>query len=356
MTSGGVASRRSRAVPVAADPGISALLDRAATLRNQRRPRPRAEGGWYQIRNADGSSGDTAEILLYDEIGGWWGITAQDFVDELRAVTASKIRLRINSPGGDVFDGLAIYQALLSHPARVEVQVDGLAASAASFVAQAGDEVSIGTSAMIMIHDAWGVSIGDARDMRETADLLDKISDSIAAVYAQRAGNGDTQAWRERMLAETWYTGAEAIDAGLADTVMDAGPRRKGDDDGECEDPMARKWDLSIFSRAPKAAGGVVEPIPYLVGERGPVAVHINTDINVDDMAAEVLAALRKSVADRNAEPSDEPPADSGTEPTPGTPTDPAPDDDPEADDAWAALTAGLTPTDSWASLTKGLL
>lgn len=312
-----------------ADTRISALIDRAATLRNnQRRPRPRVEGDWYQIRNADGSGGDTAEILLYDEIGGWWGITAQDFVDELRAVTASKIRLRINSPGGDVFDGLAIYQALLSHPAWVEVQVDGLAASAASFVAQAGDEVSIGTSAMIMIHDAWGVSIGDARDMRETADLLDKISDSIAAVYAQRAGNGDTEAWRERMLAETWYTGAEAIDAGLADTVMDAGPRRKGDDDGKCEDPMARKWDLSIFSRAPQSA------------HEGQLTATI-TPRDVADALHEVL--------DQRAAEVSEPPAD--TEPTPDTPTDPA----PEADDSWTALTAGLT-TDPWASLTKGLL
>jgi ATP-dependent protease ClpP protease subunit len=216
--------------------GLSALLAQAPDRRTRRPAAQRSDDGrWYAIRDADGGDAGVAEIFLYDEIDSWWGVSAQDMIDELKRVTAPRIRLRINSPGGDVFDGLAIYQAFLSHPATVDVQIDGWAASAASYVAQAGDTVAIGANAMIMIHDAWGGCIGNAADMHATGDLLDKISANIADIYAARA-DGDPADWRKAMLAETWYTGAEAVTAGLADEVLTAGKRRKPCADGTCDE------------------------------------------------------------------------------------------------------------------------
>ncbi|MGA5435471.1 head maturation protease, ClpP-related [Streptomyces cellulosae] len=186
-------------------------------LHQQVRPRnlrPRA-ASWYEIRNV---STDVATVNLYDEIG-LWGVTASSFIDDLHGVSAQRIDLHISSPGGDVFDGLAILNALRQHPATVNVVVEGLAASAASFIAMAGDTVHIAPQAMFMLHDASGVCFGNERDMREMADLLDKASDNIAAVYAQRAG-GTVEDWRAVMRAETWYTDQEAVDAGLADAIL----------------------------------------------------------------------------------------------------------------------------------------
>ncbi|MGA5116861.1 head maturation protease, ClpP-related [Streptomyces pseudogriseolus] len=175
-------------------------------------------GSWFAIKNI---TTDTASMAIYDEIGAW-GVTASDFVNELNSVAAKRINLSISSPGGDVFDGLAILNALRQHPATVEVTIDGLAASAASFIAMAGDTIRIAPQAMVMIHDASGVVIGNAEDMLDMADLLDKTSDNIAAVYAQRAG-GTVEDWRAAMKAETWYSDQEAVDAGLADEILSSG-------------------------------------------------------------------------------------------------------------------------------------
>lgn len=172
-------------------------------------------GRWYEIKNI---SADVAEVMIYDEIGAW-GITASSFTKDLDAVTAKELSIRISSPGGDVFDGLAILNALRAHPAKKTVTVDGLAASAASFIAMAGDHIVMSPQSMMMVHDAQGLAIGDARDMRSLADLLDKTSDNIASVYATRSGRPVAE-WREIMLAETWYTDQEAVDAGLADEVL----------------------------------------------------------------------------------------------------------------------------------------
>ena len=124
---------------------------------HNRGTRPRSEA-WYRIEN---KSDDAVEVLLYDEIGGWWGLTADDFAKDLAAVKAKQITLRINSPGGDVFDGLAIYNSLRLHPADVTCRVEGLAASAASFIAMAGDTIQVCRGSMMMIHDAMGFGIGN---------------------------------------------------------------------------------------------------------------------------------------------------------------------------------------------------
>ena len=156
-----------------------------------------------------------AEVHIYDEIG-YWGTSAKDFAQQLAELDVDRIQLRINSPGGNAWDGVAIMNTLRRHRARVEVTVDGIAASAASLIAMAGDHIVMNRSSQMMIHDTSGMAWGNAATMRETADLLDKLSDSYADAYAKRAGGTRAQ-WRDAMRAETWYTAEEAVLAGLAD-------------------------------------------------------------------------------------------------------------------------------------------
>lgn len=196
------------------------LSDRAARFR----PTNGAPGWSLRIVNA--ARGTRAKVYVYDVVGGW-DLTADDFVRQLHALDADGIDLHVNSPGGYVFDGVAIYSALKNHKASVTTYVDGLAASAASFIAMAGDEIVIEKPARMMIHDAQGIGLGNAADMREYADLLDETSDTIAAIYADRAGGKPTD-WRAAMLANngsgTWYTAHAAVDAGLADRVGNDSP------------------------------------------------------------------------------------------------------------------------------------
>lgn len=214
---------------------------------NHKRPQNVAPKTWYTIRNAaDGAS----EVYLYDEIG-MYGISASDFVAELRDVTSKSIALRINSPGGDVWDGLAILNALRSHEANVNVVVEGVAASAASFIAMAGDRVQMAPNSVLMIHDASGLCLGNAKDMQEMADLLERTSANIANIYAARSGR-DAAEHRAAMRAETWYTDQEAVDAGLADEVVGSGgedpapaPREEKGKDKKTE-AKAPSWDFSL--------------------------------------------------------------------------------------------------------------
>jgi ATP-dependent Clp endopeptidase proteolytic subunit ClpP len=189
---------------------------------------------WYRIEN---KASDAADVYIYDEIG-YWGITAQDFVRDLQDIKTSAITLHLNTPGGEVYDSIAIYNALLDHRAVVTVRIDALAASGGSIIAQAGDRRVAARNSTVMIHDAWGLSIGNAEEMRDMAERLDKISDNVASIYAERAG-GDVADWRDAMLAETWYDATEALDAGLVDEVDNR--------DGESAD---NSWDLSIFTYA----------------------------------------------------------------------------------------------------------
>ncbi|PVM90670.1 head maturation protease, ClpP-related [Caulobacter endophyticus] len=187
------------------------------------------------------TNGEEATVYLYDAIG-MWGIEAGDFVRDLKAVKASTIHLRINSPGGDVFDARAMKVALEQHPAKVIAHVDGLSASAASFLMMAADEVRIADGAFVMIHNAWGLAIGNAREMRETADLLDKVDGSIVNDYVAKTGKDAEQvgAW---MAAETWFTSAEAIDHGFADVLAEK-PK---------VDARLSAFDLTAYSNPPKA-------------------------------------------------------------------------------------------------------
>ncbi|MGQ3049838.1 MAG: head maturation protease, ClpP-related [Niveispirillum sp.] len=181
------------------------------------------KNSWYRIGGlVTPSEGESSvEITIYDEIG-YWGINASSFIRDLRSIGAvDRIDLRINSPGGDVFDGAAIYNLLLAHPARVVVHIDGLAASMASVVAMAGDEINIGSNAFVMIHNPWSVSVGDADEMRSMADLLDQIGQTIVTAYERKTGLGRDEL-TAMMNAETWMAGDEAVAKGFADHVTDA--------------------------------------------------------------------------------------------------------------------------------------
>ena len=202
--------------------------------------------------------GRTATIRLYDPIDSWgefWGVSAKEFVAALDEIPerVDEIHLHINSPGGDVFDGLAILNALRNHPARVVAIVDGIAASAASFIAVGADELIMARNSELMIHDAWGLCVGNAADMTAMAEMLAKNSDNIATIYAEKAG-GDLTRWRAAMQAETWYLADEAVTAGLADRV----------DSGKKADDAKAEFDLSIFNFPGRSAAPapLAEPEP----------------------------------------------------------------------------------------------
>lgn len=205
---------------------------------NFQRPKNVAPRTWYKITNL---ATDSAEVAIYDEIG-IWGVTASDFMAELSGASVKNLTLRINSPGGDVFDGLAILNSIRSHPANVHVIVDGLAASAASFIAMAGDKVEMAPNSMMMIHEASGLCMGNSEDMRDLADLLDKTSANIANIYAGRSGRSSEE-HRKAMQAETWYSDQEAVDAGLADAVIGSEAKPKNLSVTKLDAPAQSTWD-----------------------------------------------------------------------------------------------------------------
>lgn len=172
----------------------------------------------WKIKNLGARS---AEVLLYDEIGGWFGTEARTFAEEIADLDVDDLTVRVNSPGGDVWDGLAIMNSLRRHKAKVTVVVEGIAASAASFIAVGGaDEVVMAPHSEMMIHDAIGLCIGNAADMERMKSDLDRESDNIAAIYARRAGT-PAEEWREAMREESWFTAEEAALVGLADRVAE---------------------------------------------------------------------------------------------------------------------------------------
>lgn len=174
----------------------------------------------YQILN---KSKDRAEIHLYEDIGeGWFGgVSAKTFTDDVKKLGDVKsIDLRINSPGGSVFEGVTIYNILKSHQARVIVHIDGLAASIASVVAMAGDEILMAENALMMIHDPWGMTVGTAEDLRAEAGVLDTVKATLIDTYAKRTKQGKDKI-AAMMEAETWMTAIEAVELGFADRVSE---------------------------------------------------------------------------------------------------------------------------------------
>lgn len=196
-----------------------------------------------------------SDIFIYDfivscraeaEIFG--GVCPEDVFDALKSIKGD-VRLRINSPGGDVFGARAMEQAIREHDGVVTAQVDGYAASAASLVAVAAAKTVMAPGAMMMIHNAWTLCVGNSEDMIAAAALLEKVDGTIAASYAQKSGK-DAAHFSALMAAETWMTADEAVTNGLADTVVEEKPKN------------AVRWNLSAFSKPPAGSEEPHAPKP----------------------------------------------------------------------------------------------
>ncbi|MDR3427950.1 head maturation protease, ClpP-related [Silvimonas sp.] len=189
--------------------------------------------------------GNETTIYLYDVIVGtqeeadyWGGVAADTFVQTLAGISASTIHLRINSPGGDVFGARAMEQAMREHPANIIAHVDGVAASAASFLMTAADETEIAPGAFVMIHKAWTMAYGNSDDLKQTASMLDQIDESLVATYAAATGQSpdDLRQW---MANETWFGAEDATKRGFATRIA-----------GQ-EATASNGWDLSVYAHAP---------------------------------------------------------------------------------------------------------
>ncbi len=188
---------------------------------------------WYTIR----AQSTGAEVVIYDEIGAY-GVSAKGFLAELGALPdATPLALRLNSPGGSVFDAVAIYNAIKRHTGTVTVWIDGIAASAASYIAMAGDEIVMPENAFLMIHDPAGMVMGSATDMRAMAEALDKIKGSLLQGYAAKSGRSQEEI-APLMAAETWLDAKDALELGFADRIAE--PVR-----------IAARFDVGRFRNAP---------------------------------------------------------------------------------------------------------
>jgi ATP-dependent protease ClpP protease subunit len=183
---------------------------------------------------------DEATIYLYDVIDSWFGISAATFVKTINEIKAPRIHLRINSPGGDVFEARAMATAIREHRSEIIAHVDGMAISAATWVTIAAKEVEMSEGAFFMIHQSWAFAMGNAEDMAKMADLLTKIDDAIAADYVKKTRKEKAQV-DEWMRAETWFTAAEAKEAGFVDRVAASGAN------------AGNTWNLGAYKNAPKA-------------------------------------------------------------------------------------------------------
>lgn len=229
---------------------------------------------WYAV-NKKQDAPDEAEVSIYDAIGGW-GITADSFVKDLKALDVKTIHLRLNTPGGSVFDGTAIHNALVEHPAQVIVHVDGVAASAGSFIAMAGDQIRMADNTYMMIHNASGGVMGGAEDMRRYADLLEKMNGVIAGMY-ERKTSKPRDHWLNLMDAETWFTADEAKAQGLADVVEPATKKSAGAKAAfdftiynKIPDPVRQMWGIqnapqTQVTQPPVEAAIVAAPVPAAV-------------------------------------------------------------------------------------------
>lgn len=219
-----------------------------------------------EIRN---EGNEAAEVLLYSPIGSdYGGIDAKTFTETLGSLADRRLTVRINSPGGSVFDGLAMYNAIMRHPRTVNVAIDGLAASAASIVAMAGKTIRMAENSFLMIHKAWGLVVGNADDLRSTAEQLERIDGQLAATYAKRSG-GSADKFAAMMAAETWFTADEALAAGLVDKVDQSRTREQPAEPaafarwsyGATPQDVSARWGIQRDEFRLKAPQALAEPM-----------------------------------------------------------------------------------------------
>ena len=256
---------------------------------------------WYTIR----ARGEGAELSIYDEIGAY-GISAKDFLAELGALSSEMpLDVRLNSPGGSVFDAVAIYNALKRHEGLVTVTIDGIAASAASYVAMAGDEVVMPENAFLMIHDPSGMVLGTAADMRATAEALDKIAGSLVRGYAAKSGRSDEEIVA-LMAKETWLDAAEAVEFGFADRMSE--PVR-----------LAASFDVRRFRNAPPDLVEAVESSDAADEADSEQAEDAAEDVDDDDARGRASSPSATELPDCSGRPDPAQPAAPEPPPDPAT-------------------------------------
>ena len=206
--------------------------------------KPLDKPDWYKITAAE--SDEEADILLYDYIG-WPYNDAGEFVRAIGELKQKKITVRINSPGGDVWDANAIHNAIKDHPSKPITRIESLAASAASYIGIAGHKKQAYKNTMMMIHEPWVFTMGDQFELRELADLLEQISGIMVEMYADNTNVGKREL-KEMLKAETWMNAKKMKEKGFIDTILEAGK------------PVKAEFDLSMFANAPEDMGNGGEP------------------------------------------------------------------------------------------------
>lgn len=250
---------------------------------------PRAFDRWNAgVRAAASDGNEDRSISVYDVIGyDYWtgdGVTAKRIAAALRSMGAGPVTVNVNSPGGDMFEGLAIYNLLREHDGEITVKVLGLAASAASIITMAGDKVQIARAGFLMIHNAWVMAIGNRNDLIEVASTLKPFDDAMAGIYAARTGQ-ETKAMAKLMDAETWIGGEAAVEDGFADELLPSDQVQKGS--GKAGASAARRIEAGLrASGMPKseamrlisefksssgdpAGGGEGDPTEHVQGNPG---------------------------------------------------------------------------------------
>lgn len=268
---------------------------------------PEGAADWFRIEDS-ADDVDSTDVFIYGSIGGFWGIYADEFIEELNQVTTPNINIRLNSGGGSVFEGIAVSNSIRAHPAFVTVYVDSLAASIASIIMLSGDKIVFRQQAQCMIHNSSGSCYGDSAEMLKMADLLERQNKIIAGAYAERTGR-PVDEFLALMAEETWFTGQEAVDIGLADEIYV--PPKKEAPLAPAASMMNRAWDLSMFryagrENAPEPAAAQVPgtkpvPIPPPVVEPAAVAGQVIT-ADMLTPTGDLVAMLRKAVHDELAE------------------------------------------------------
>ena len=265
-------------------------------MRPQRSPfKPRALSK-YKIEN---KSEVEATVYIYDEIS-WFGINAEKFIKDLNDIKSKTINIRFNTPGGSVFDGTAVYNAIKQHNSRTISHIDGLAASIGSVIALASDEVRMAENAFLMIHDPWSIVIGNSDTMREEADLLDKVGGTIAKTYMDKTGKEEKEI-KDLMTKETWMTADEALEMGFIDSID------KTKDD---EKAKATLFDLSVFANVPDQLKGErqapttrdLERILKDAGCSNKQSKHIvalwDAEINIEDAKKIIASGYNEDIQD----------------------------------------------------------